>query len=74
MSEELDKKEEVVVTLLSNGSSHLFKDNTLTHFSNKLHTSIILTPSNDHYITLQEIGISLESENIKIPLNTSAIT
>ena len=51
MSEELDKKEEVVVTLLSNGSSHLFKDNTLTHFSNKLHTPIILKPSNDNYIT-----------------------
>ena len=74
MSEELDKKEEVVVTLLSNGSSHLFKDNTLTHFSNKLHTPIILKPSNDNYITLQEIGISLESGNIKIPFNTPAIT
>ena len=35
-SEKEDK--EVVITLLSNGSTNLFKDNTLTLFSNILHT------------------------------------
>ena len=75
MSKEIDKEEEeVVVTLLSNGSSNLFKDNTLTHFSSKLHTPILLKPANHNYIALQEIGISLESGNIKVPFNTPAIT
>ena len=41
-SEEEDK--EVVITLLSNGSTNLFKENTLTLFSNRLHTPIILNP------------------------------
>ena len=58
---------EVVITLLSNGSTNLFKDNTLTLFSNRLHTPIILNPSNHNYVALQEIGISLNSGNIRIP-------
>ena len=41
---------EIVVTLLSNGSSNLFKDNSLTLFSNKLHAPINLNPSNYNYI------------------------
>jgi len=64
---------EVVVTLLSNGSTNLFKDNTLTLFSNRLHTSIILNPSNHNYVALQEIGISLNSGNIRIPNEKPAI-
>ena len=43
-SEKEDK--EVVITLLSNGSTNLFKENTLTLFSNRLHTPIFLNPSN----------------------------
>ena len=65
--------EEVVITLLSNGSSNLFKDNTLTLFSNRLQTPIILNPSNHNYVALQEIGISLNSGNIKIPYEKPAI-
>ena len=39
----MDKEDkEVVVTLLSNGSSNLFKDNSLTLFANKLHTCCII--------------------------------
>ena len=54
MNREIEKEEtEVVVTLLSNGSSNLYKDNTLTHFSNKIHTPLILKPSNHNYIALQ---------------------
>ena len=64
---------EVVITLLSNGSTNLFKDNTLTLFSNRLHTPIILNPSNHNYVALQEIGLSLNSGNIRIPSEKPAI-
>lgn len=64
---------EVVITLLSNGSTNLFKDNTLTLFSNRLHTPIILNPSNHNYVALQEIGLSLNSGNIRIPNEKPAI-
>ena len=68
MNKELDKySKEIVVTLLSNGSSSLYKENSLTLFTNKLHTPIILNPTNYHYVALQEIGIDLNSGNIKIP-------
>lgn len=70
----MDKEDkEVVVTLLSNGSSNLFKDNSLTLFSNKLHTPIIVNPINCNYIALQEIGKSLNSGNIRIPYEKPAI-
>ena len=51
MSEISDEKE-TVVTLLSNGSPDIFKDNSLTSFSNKLHTSINLNPANHNYVAL----------------------
>ena len=74
MSKGMDKEDkEVVVTLLSNGSSNLSKENSLTLFSNKLHTPIILNPLNYNYIALQEIGITLNSGNIRIPYETPAI-
>jgi len=66
MSERLNE-EETVITLLSNGSSEIFRNNSLTSFSNKLHTPIHLNPSNHNYIALQEIGISLSSGNIQVP-------
>ena len=66
-------EEEIVVTLLSNGSSNLFSDNSITLFSNKLHTPINLNPSNYNYVALQEIGISLNSSNIQIPNEKPAI-
>ena len=55
------------ITLLSNGSYNLYNDNSLTSFSNKLHNAITLDPSTYHYVALQEIGISLNAENIPIP-------
>ena len=68
MHQELESYDnEIVVTLLSNGSSNLYKENSLTLFSNKLHTPIILNQTNYHYVALQEIGIDLNSGNIKIP-------
>ena len=68
MNKELDNyNKETVATLLSNGSSSLYKENSLTLFTNKLHTPIILNPTNYHYVALQEIGIDLNSGNIKIP-------
>ena len=74
MSKGTDKDDkDLVVTLLSNGSSNLFKDNSLTLFANKLHTPIILNPLNYNYIALHEIGISLNSGNIKIPYEKPAI-
>ena len=66
MNKELDKySKEIVVTLLSNGSSSLYKENSLTLFTNKLHTPIILNPTNYHYVALQEIRIDLNSDNNK---------
>ena len=74
MYQELDTYDnEIVVTLLSNGSSNLFKENSLTLFSNKLLTPIILNPSNYYHIALQEISLSLDSGNIKIPNQNPAI-
>ena len=74
MSKGTDKDDkDLVVTLLSNGSSNLFKDNSLTLFANKLHTPIILNPLNYNYIALHEIGISLNSGNIRIPNENPAI-
>ena len=68
MHQELESYDnEIVVTLLSNGSSNLQKENSLTLFSNKQHTPIILNQTNYHYVAQQEIGIDLNSENIKIP-------
>ena len=55
------------ITLLSNGSLSIYNDNTLTFFSNKLQKRIKLDPFLHHYIALQEIGISLHSENIPLP-------
>ena len=60
-------EEETVVTLLSNGSSEIFRNNSLTSFSNKHHSPTLLNPSNHNYIALQEIGISLISGNIQVP-------
>ncbi len=59
--------EENVVTLSSNGSSEIFRNNSLTSFSNKHHSPIVLNPSNHNYIALQEIGISLSSGNLQVP-------
>ena len=64
---ESSNEEEIVITLLSNGSSEIFRNNSLTSFSNKLHSPIVLNPSNHNYIALQEIGISLSSGNIQVP-------
>ena len=66
-------EEEIVVTLLSNGSSNLFSDNSITLFSNKLHTPINLNPSNYNYVALQDIGLSLNSGNMKTPNQKPAI-
>ena len=69
MNNELDSYDkEVAVTLLSNGSANLFKENSLILFSNKLHTPIILNPSNYHCILLQEIGLSLDQGISKYPI------
>ena len=62
-----------LLTLLSNTSPNLFKENSLTVFSNRLHTPIILNPLNYNYIALQEIGISLNSGNIRIPYEKPAM-
>ena len=74
MSQGPDKKDKkVVVTLLSTGASNLFKDDSLTLSLNKSHTSIISNPSNYNYIALQEMGISLNSGNIRTPYGKPAI-
>ena len=74
MNKELDKyNKEIVVTLLSNGSSSLYKENSLTLFTNRLHTPIILNPINYHYVALQEIEIDFNSGNVKNPYQKPGI-
>ena len=74
MSKRTDKDDkEVVVTLLSNGTSNLFKDYSLTLFANKFHTPIISNPLNYNYVALQEISISLDTGNIRISYEKPAI-
>ena len=68
-----DEEEIVGCDTIVNGSSNLFSDNSITLFSNKLHTPINLNPSNYNYVALQEIGISLNSSNIQIPNEKPAI-
>ena len=70
-SDSYDK--ELAVTLLSNGSATLFKENSIALFLNTLHTPIILNPSNYHYAALQEIGLSLDSGNVKVPNQNPAM-
>ena len=62
-----------IITLLSNGSPAIYNNNTLTSFSNKLQKNIKLDPLLHHYIALQEIGISLNSENIPLPNNNPSL-
>ena len=57
----------IPITLISNGSYELYNENSLTFFSNQLHKAIKLDPSLHHYAALQEIGVSLNSENIPTP-------
>ena len=52
---------------VSDGSTNQFEETTRTLISNRLHTPIILNPSNHNYVALQEIGISLNSGNIRVP-------
>ena len=59
---------EISITLLSNGSSNLFKQKSPTLFSNKLHTLIILNPSDYHYVALQDIGLSRIQEISKFQI------
>ena len=61
MSKELEEEKEIIINLLSNGSPKLFKYNSLTFFLNRLHSPLILKPSNYNYIVKQEVGISLRS-------------
>ena len=68
-----NKNKETSITLLSNGSFNLYKDNSLTSFTNKLHNPINLDSSLYHYVALQEIGISLNAENIPVPTSKPAI-
>ena len=56
-----------VITLLSNGSYMVYLDNCLTSFYNKIHRRFNLSPSKSHYIALQEIGLSFNSLNVRVP-------
>ena len=69
-NEELKK---TIVTLISNGSFDIYSDNSLTSFSNKLHKPLLLNPSHYSYVALQEIGISLNSSNVKIPIEKPSL-
>ena len=68
-----NEEKEVVFTLLSIGSTNLCNVNRLNLFSHRLQTPIILNLSNHNYIALREIGIRLNSGNIRIPSEKPAI-
>ena len=53
--------------LLSNGSSDIYKNNTLTHFTNKLPTPIDLQNENKYEIAIESVGFSCLFRNIKLP-------
>ena len=55
-----NEDKDVVVTPLSKGSSNLFKDNSLTLFSNKLHNPKIFNPSS--YNTLMKNLVSIQMQ------------
>ena len=61
------------VTLISNGSSVIYPDNSLSSFSNKLHRTISLNPSEYNYVALQEIGVSLNLANVKVPIKKPSL-
>jgi hypothetical protein len=53
--------------LLSNGSSDIYKNNTLTHFTNKLPAPIDLQNENKYEIAIESVGFSCLFRNIKLP-------
>ena len=74
MSKGTDKDDKgLAVTLLSNGSTNLSQDNSLTVHANELHTPMILNPLNYNYIALQEIVVNLNLGNIRIPYEKPTI-
>ena len=54
------------VTLISNGSEQYFSDNTLTNFTNQLPNDISLSKNKKWYVSLQNLGIDLNYENLGI--------
>ena len=68
-----NKNNQIIITLLSNGSYSLYPNNSLSLFTNKLHKPINLDSSLYHYVALQEIGVSLNTENIPVPTNKPSI-
>ena len=68
-----NKNKQIIITLLSNGSYNLYPNNSLSLFTNKLHKPINLDSSLYHYVALQEIGVSLNTENIPVPTNKPSI-
>ena len=52
------------VTLISNGSEQYFSDNTLTNFTNQLPNDISLSKNKKWYVSLQNLGIDLDYENL----------
>ena len=54
------------VTLISNGSEQYFSDNTLTNFTNQLPNDISLSKNKKWYVSLQNLGINFNYENLGI--------
>ena len=61
------------VTLISNGSEQYFSDNTLTNFTNQLPNDISLSKNKKWYVSLQNLGIDLNYENLGISKDIPSI-
>ena len=69
----MDNGSEFTVTLVSNGSEKYYSDNTLTNFTNQLPLAVPLDESKEWFVSLQDIGIHLNYENISFPKNVGSI-
>lgn len=61
--------EKINLTFISNSSTEVFDDNTLTRFKNKLPLAISLTDQERWVFTVKSFGIHLNYGTIKIPRN-----
>ena len=69
----LNVRKDFSITTISNGSSDFFKDNTLSRFTNRLPSQVLLNHGNKYEVALESIGISLNYETLSVPEKNSAM-
>ena len=69
----LNVRKDFSITTISNGSSDFFKDNTLSRFTNRLPSQVVLNHGNKYEVALESIGISLNYETLSVPEKNSVM-